>query len=327
MVGLRSHKALTRRLAALSAVAGLFIMAGCGQAPAPTADSASSSSSNSSQAKANPDLDVKAYDALIKSGPVADDATVSANKWASEVKKAGVLKIGSTKTSTLFSLQSPDDNQVRGFDAGLSQLLARYIIGDAKTELTVVDSSTRESVLQNGTVNAVFATYSITPERKQKIDFAGPYYTSQQAVLVSQKNTDIKSVKDLSGKKVAVQAGSTGPDVVAKNAPKAEVQEFQTNDEILQALRQGRVDAYVVDETLLLGNIVKNPGEFKIAGDAFGAEDPYGIGLPKDSDAAAFVDDFLTKVEKDGTWAKLWKIAIGDRTGISEAPEPPTLEK
>lgn len=327
MIGSTSHKAFARKIAAVAAAAGMLIMAGCGQAPAPTVDDTSSNtSSQSSQSAANTDLNVKDYDAVINAGPVADSATVEANEWAKSIKQAGVFKIGSTKTSTLFSLQSPDDNKVRGFDSGLADLLARYILGDAKTDLTVVDSSTRESVLQNGTVNAVFATYSITDERKEKIDFAGPYYTSQQAVLVAEKNNDIKGVKDLAGKKVAVQAGSTGPDIVAENAPDADVQEFQTNDEILQALRQGRVDAYVVDETLLLGNIVKNPGEFKIVGDAFGKEDPYGIGLPKGSDAAAFVNDFLKKIEEDGTWAKLWQVAIGDRTGLKDAPKPPEIQ-
>ena len=319
---------LLRKAAALAVAAGLLFAAGCGEAPtAANSASGSANGSASSSSASSTDLNVSDYDAIINAGAVADDATVEANAWAKAVKQAGVLKVGGTKTSQLFSLQSTTDNKVRGFDAGLSQLLARYILGDAKTELTVVDSSTRESVLQNGTVNSVFTTYTINDKRKEKISFAGPYYVSQQAILVAKSNNDITGVDSLAGKKVAVQGGSTGPQIVAEVAPQATVQEFQTDAEATQALRQGRVDAYVVDQTLQLGTLVKSPNDFKIVGEPFGSKDPYGIGLPKDSDAAAFVNAWLKKIEDDGTWAKLWKVTIGDRTGVTTVPTPPSIEQ
>ena len=242
------------------------------------------------------------------------------------MKKAGKLRVGGTRTSQLFSQLDETDNSVRGFDAGLYELLARYITGsEASYELTQVDSSTRESVLTSGQVDAVFATYSITDERKKVISFAGPYYTSQQAILVKKDNTDIKSVDDLAGKTVATQSGSTGPDILAQYAPEATVQEFANDTEARTALSQGRVDAYVTDYTLILNALVKDSDTFAAAGDVFGPEDNYGIGLPKDSDGVAFVNAFLKKIEDDGTWAKLWKISIGDRTGITNVPNPPAI--
>ncbi|MDF7663106.1 glutamate ABC transporter substrate-binding protein [Bifidobacterium sp. ESL0763] len=306
----------------LATIAALgMALSGCG---APS--SSPSKGANATQATGKP-LDTKAYEKLVNSGEVASASSVDANKWAKSVKAAGVLKVGGVKSSTLFSLQSPDDNKVRGFDAGLSQLLARYILGDAKTSVSVVDSSTREAVLQNGTVDTVFATYSINPARQQKIDFAGPYLTSQQAILVKSTNKTINSVGDLAGKKVGVQAGSTGPAVVKKFAPKASAQEFQTDAELVQALKQGRIDAYVVDESLVLGDVAKEPKLLKVAGKPFGDKDEYGIGLPKDSDGAAFVNAWLKKIEADGTWAKLWKITVGNRTGVTKVPTPPAIDE
>lgn len=267
-------------------------------------------------------IDKAAFDALIASGIVAEDADIQASAWASAVKEAGVLRVGGTRTSFLFSQLDETDEGLRGFDAGLYQLLARYILGDeTKFELTQVDSSTRESVLQSDQVDAVFATYSITPSRQEVISFAGPYYTSKQAVLVKADNTEITGVDALAGKNVATQSGSTGPDILAEFAPDAVVQEFANDIEARTALEQGRVDAYVTDYTLLLNAIVKNPDAYQIAGDVFGPEDNYGIGLPLDSDGVAFVNDFLAKIEENGTWDKLWKISLGDRTGISEAPQ------
>ena len=273
------------------------------------------------------EIDKDAFDALLAEGIVADDADIAASEWATAVKEAGVLRVGGTRTSFLFSQLDETDNGIRGFDAGLYQLLARYILGDeSKYELTQVDSSTRESVLTSDQVDAVFATYSITDARKEVISFAGPYYTSKQAVLVKAGNTDITGVDDLVGKIVATQSGSTGPDILAEYAPEATVQEFANDQEARTALEQGRVDAYVTDYTLLLNAIVKNPGVYEIAGDTFGPEDNYGIGLPLDSDGVAFVNDFLKKIEDNGTWAQLWKISLGDRTGIENVPEAPVIE-
>ena len=271
-------------------------------------------------------IDKEAFDALIASGPVADADTIEASQWAKTVKEAGVLRVGGTRTSFLFSQLDETDNGIRGFDAGLYQLLARYILGDeTKFELTQVTSSTRESVLTSGQVDAVFATYSITPSRQEVISFAGPYYTSQQAVLVKDGNTEITGIDSLDDKIVATQSGSTGPSILAEYAPDAIVQEFEDDIQARTAVEQGRADAYVTDYTLILNSIVKNPGAYAIAGDVFGPVDPYGIGLPKDSDGVAFVNAFLQTIIEDGTWAKLWQISLGDRTGIDTAPEAPAV--
>lgn len=272
-------------------------------------------------------IDKEAFDALIASGPVADDETIAASEWATAVKEAGVLKVGGTRTSFLFSQLDETDNGIRGFDAGLYQLLARYILGDESAyEVTQVDSSTRESVLTSGQVDTVFATYSITDARKEVISFAGPYYTSRQAILVKAGNTEVTGLDSLAGKTVATQAGSTGPSILEEYAPEAVVQEFEDDTQARTALEQGRVDAYVSDYTLMLNALVKNPGVYEIAGDVFGPEDNYGIGLPKDSDGVAFVNAFLAEIEEQGLWADLWQISLGDRTGIDTAPEAPALE-
>ena len=271
-------------------------------------------------------IDAAAFDALVAKGPVADAATIASSTWATKIKQAGKLRFGGTQTSNLFSLLNEKDGKTRGFDAGLAQLITRYILGDgSKYQFTQVTSSTREQVLINDQVDMVLATYSITPARAEKISFAGPYYTSQAGVLVKASNNTIQSYNDLAGKKVATQAGSTGPAILAQYAPKAVVQEFQTHQEALDALRQGRVDAYVTDYTLLLNALSLGTGDTKLAGASFGAQDPYGIGLPKGSDGVAFINAFLKKLEADGTWARLWTISIGQRTGSTAVPTPPAI--
>lgn len=304
-----------------AALASLGLVA-CDSEEAPTGTPTGEDASEEVQ------LDAAAYDELVASGPVADDETIAASTWATAVRDAGVLRVGGVQTSMLFSLLNEEDGHTRGFDAGLSQLLTRYILGDeSKQELTQVTSDTRESVLQNDQVDTVFATYSINDDRKQVISFAGPYYTTQQSILVMADNTDINSVDDLAGRNVAAQSGSTGPSIIDELGldPKPNVLEFSTDEEARTALSQGRVDAYVIDTTMQMGSMTRNPGRFRLAGDPFGPVDAYGIGLPLDSDGVDFVNAWLQQIEDEGLWADLWQVCIGDRAGIDDVPEPPAI--
>ena len=302
--------------AGMFGAAALATLAGCSDGPS---EPASNGGSNTA-------LDKDAFDKLVATVEPADDATIEANAWVKAIKEAGTFRLGATRTSVLFSQLDETTGKVYGFDAAIYLSLIRYILGDeTKYDYTQMTSDTRESVLQNDNVDAVFATYSINEKRKEVISFAGPYFTTQQGILVAADNQDINGLDDLKGKKVAVQSGSTGPQVVEEFAPEAELQEFSKDDECRAALEQGRVDAYVVDMTLHMGNVVKNPGKYRIAGDAFGPKDKYGIGLKLGSDGVDFVNAFLEKFEKDGKWADFYKICIADRTGVSTVPEPPAI--
>ena len=226
------HRLTHRPIVALAVgTAALMALSACGSASSESGESGSASSGGLSSGNS-------AYDAIVNGGPQADSAAVEANTWAAAVKKAGTLRVGGTETSTLFSNLDPTTGVVTGFDAGITQLLARYILGDAsRTTLTQVSVDTREELLVNGQVDLVAATYSITPARLERIDFAGPYYSSQAGIMVKADNTDITGVGDLAGKTVATQAGSTGETVIAKYAPEATV--LALPDAAAQQRRQG----------------------------------------------------------------------------------------
>ena len=306
-------------LSAAGAASLAAVLAACADTGADGRAVSSSSSSASAGA-----VD---YNTVINSGPVAADDVVASSAWASAVKEAGVLKTGGTKTAPVFSLEDATTGEVSGFDTAIGQVLARYIIGgtnDARTllDITQVTSDTREVVLGNGSVQAVIATYTITPERAKKIDFAGPYYSSGQAVLVRADESKITGVSDLAGVKVAVQSGSSSITALQKAAPQAEQTPFNDHNTCLSALETRQVDAYVVDESLLL-SAMQGSDAFKIVGEPF-TQDPYGIGLPQGSDAKAFVNAFLKKIYDDGTWEKIWQATIGVITG-GDAPKPPAI--
>jgi glutamate transport system substrate-binding protein len=306
----------TRRTSALAGVAALALvsLSACGSSKdAPSVSGAGAKAGSS-------------YDKIITAAPVADSADVDKNTWAKKIKSQGFLKVGGTDSGPLFSIKDIDTGELTGFDAGLSQMLAHYITGktDVKklTKLTITSVDTRETLLQNNTVDAVFATYSITPERAQKVNFAGPYYRSGDAIMVKKDNNTIKTAKDLNGIKVATESNSTAALAVKKLAPKAKILLFKEDAQCVAAVQQGRADAYVLDQGILLGDAQSNPA-VKVIGEPF-TVDPYGIGVNKNNDAKPFVNAFLQKIEASGDWAKLWKATVG--TVIKgNAPQPPKI--
>jgi glutamate transport system substrate-binding protein len=263
------------------------------------------------------------YDKAIAAAPVAPASLVSQNDWAKKIKAAGVLRIGGIDTGPLFSLKDPVTGKTTGFDAGLAQMLAKYITGKPNTALTTTTVDTRETLIQNNTVDAVFATYSITPARATKVAFAGPYFQSGDAIMVAATNKNIKSVADLAGKTVATEANSTAVTALETAAPTVKPLLFAQDAECVAAVQQGRADAYVIDQSILISDAVANK-KVKVVGKPF-TTDPYGIGVTKaDPAAKQFVDAWLKKIEADGSWARLWKSTLGTVVA-GNPPTPPAI--
>ncbi len=117
---------------------------------------------------------------------------------------------------------------------------------------------------------------TITPARAEKISFAGPYYMSGISIMVKKTDSSIKSMADLAGKTVATQSNSTAATTLTKTIPTATPLLLATNDECLQAVRQGRAQAYIIDQAILIGNAVRN-NDVKVVGAPF-TQEPYGAG-------------------------------------------------
>lgn len=298
-------------------------LAACSSGAPPTSTSTSSASGSAS---ANRQISQDAYDTVIKGGPVADGSVVSASSWATKIKSQGYLKSGGTTTGAIFSLKDPTTGRIAGFDIGIADLLAHYITGGTDvsklTQISQTSVDTRETMLQNNTVDIVVATYSITTARAQKIAFAGPYYASGDSIQVKADNTTIRTVDDLKGKKLVTESNSTAITALQKFVPGNTPTLFADNDSCVAAVEQGRADAYILDEAILLGNAVKAT-DLKVVGTPF-TTDPYGVGVNKSDPAVkAFVNTFLQKIFDSGDWLKLWKATVG--VYVEAVPTPPAL--
>jgi glutamate transport system substrate-binding protein len=241
-----------------------------------------------------------------------------------ELSEAGEITIGTKFDQPLFGLVGPDGTPV-GFDVEIGKMIAAELgIDEENIEWVETVSANREPFIEDERVDIVVATYTINDERKQVVDFAGPYFEAHQMIMVLEENTDINGPDDLAGKTVCSVEGSTPLENIRTNYPDAEVLPAAAYSDCLEPLRNGQAAAMTTDNVILGGFIDQNPGEFKLVGEPF-TDEPYGIGLMKgDDDFRDFINDVLEASYEDGRWQEAWDSTAG---AVLETPEPPAVDR
>jgi glutamate transport system substrate-binding protein len=237
----------------------------------------------------------------------------------------GKIVIGTKFDQPGLGLKKPDG--MSGFDVDVATYVAGQLgCSPDKIEWKESPSAQRETLIQNGQVSFIAATYSITDARKEKVAFAGPYLTTGQSLLVKADNTDITGPESLqNNKKLCSVSGSTPAQRVKDQYPGVQLQKYDTYSACVEALKNGVIDAVTTDEVILAGYAAQSPGTLKIVGQPFSTEN-YGIGLKKDDKALLDkINAALVKMEKDGDWAKAFEKNLGP-AGI-RTPAPPAIGK
>ncbi|MTV48857.1 transporter substrate-binding domain-containing protein [Heliobacillus mobilis] len=222
------------------------------------------------------------------------------------IKNRGYLIAGVKNDVPLFGQLKPGAQEAEGFEVDVMKELAKKIFGDAsKVKLEKVESKTRIPMLQNGQIDIVAGTTTITEERKKQVDFSDVYFLAGQSLLVK-KGSPVKSINDLKGKKVSTAQGSTSAKNIREKAPGAEVLEFPTYTEAFLAVKQGRADAMTTDNSILLG-FLQEDTNYELVGGLF-TEEPYGFGMQKGHpEWVQYVNDFIKELKANGKYAELYK--------------------
>ena len=213
-----------------------------------------------------------------------------------------------------------------GFDVDVATYVAKKLgYEENQIEWKESKSADRETMLQRGDVDFIAATYSITPERQEKVDFAGPYLLAHQDVLLRADDDKIKSPEDLNNAKLCSVTGSTSAqNVKEKLAPKAQLQPYPTYSACLPGLQNGAVDALTTDDSILAGYAAQDQfkGKFKLGGFKLTNEN-YGIGVKKGSDLKDKINKALEEMVADGSWDTAVKDNFGPANYKNE-PAPKT---
>ena len=275
-------------------------------------------------------------DGTVTGGGQSSDTTTGRPSFAAGTTMANLQSKGKIVVGVKFDQpglgqKNPTTNKVEGFDVEIAKQIALGIFGgspndiESKIEFREATTPNREVFLENGTVDMVVATYTINDARKQRIDFAGPYYIAGQDILVKANDNSIRRYEDLAGKKTCSVRNSTPAANVKRLVPTADLTEFDQYSDCVQALRDNRVQSVTTDNSILLGFVAASPTEFKIVGNKF-TDEPYGIGVKRGDDAFRnFINDRLEAIYANGEWAKLFQATLG-RLGIP-TPTPPPVNR
>jgi glutamate transport system substrate-binding protein len=236
------------------------------------------------------------------------------------------IVIGTKFDQPGLGLKNPDGT-LSGFDVDVARYVAKQLgYNEDQIDWKESPSGQRETLIQNGQVKYIVATYSITDARKQKVDFAGPYLLTGQSLLVRADNTDISGPESLqNNKKLCSVSGSTPAQRIKDKYPGVQLQQYDTYSACVEALKNGAIDAVTTDEVILAGYAAQSPGAFKIVGKPF-SEERYGIGLKKgDTDLRTKINDAITKMEQDGSWKAAFEKNLGP--AAIPTPTPPPVDK
>ncbi|WP_280491212.1 glutamate ABC transporter substrate-binding protein [Nocardia asiatica] len=247
------------------------------------------------------------------------------DKSALDHAKDGKLTVGIKFDQPGLGLRNKDGSY-SGFDVEVAKYVAgRLGVQPDRITFKEAPSPQRETLIENGQVDYIVATYSINDKRKEKIDFAGPYYVAGQSLLVRADNADINGPDNLKGKKVCSVKGSTPAQNIEKNFPDTQLQTNDTYSLCLEGLRAGSWDAVTTDDIILAGYAAQSSGAFKVVGKPFTTEN-YGIGLKKgDQELRDKINDAIESMIADGSWKKAFDSTVG-ASGY-QAPQPPTVNR
>ncbi|GAA2795892.1 glutamate ABC transporter substrate-binding protein [Kitasatospora sp. CM 4170] len=223
---------------------------------------------------------------------------------ASAGPSGGKITVGIKFDQPGIGLKTPDGTYT-GFDVDVATYIAKQL-GYQPDDIVWKEakSADRETLLQRGDVDFIAASYSITPAREEKVDFAGPYLLAHQDVLIRADDTSIQKPEDLNNKKLCSVTGSTSAqNVKTRIAPNAQLQEYGGYSECLTGLENKVIDALTTDDSILAGYAAQPEfkGKFKLGGFKMSDEN-YGIGVQEGSELKAKINTALEQMVQDGSW-------------------------
>src|SRR5215468_11512658 len=240
------------------------------------------------------------------------------------INQTGTLIIGTRTGSPPFAYVNAKNEWV-GFSIDLVDELVKPAIEKKLNKTIKIEKKestppTRIPLLTSSAVDLIAGTMTDTRTRRDSVDFSLTFFVTGAQFLVK-KGSKIRGIKDIDGKRIAAQQGSTNARIIREKAPKAQLREFPDQPAAFQALLQGQVDAYTNDGIQLAGLKAKapNPAQWDVVGEFFSYE-PYGMAMRRnDSDFRAVVNVGLMEGIESGKYFEIYDKWFGAK---GELPYP-----
>jgi len=213
-----------------------------------------------------------------------------------------------------------------GFDTDIGRQLAKDLLGDeSKVEFVAVEPASRIPFLQSDKVDIILANMTVTPERKEAVEFTNPNLKVAVQALVPDASP-AKKLDDLADKTIIVTTGTTADIWLTKTHPDWKLLKFEKNSESLQALANGRADAYAQDNLVLFSWSKQNPG-YRVLPEKLGGEAPIAPAVKKGNlELRDWVNTELAKLGKDKYLLKLYDQYVRKSLSDDTRPEDVIVE-
>ena len=242
----------------------------------------------------------------LMAGCSTKTAKKDGDKW-SEIEKRGSIIVGFDDTFVPMGFKN-EKGEIVGFDVDLAKEAIRRI--GLKAQFQPIDWNLKETELNSGNIDLIWNGYTITKERKEKVNFTSPYLDNKQVIVVL-SSSSVKTKADLKGKAVATQNSSSSLDAIKAEGADKTFKDgkpvlFDTYNDAFMDLEAKRVEAIVADEILARYYIGERGKEkYTVLTEDFGKEE-YGVGARLgDKVLLDKLNSALDAMKKDGTAAKI----------------------
>ena len=214
------------------------------------------------------------------------------------------LTVGSDVPYPPFEEFGKTKTEFRGFDVELVEAIGKKIGRTPEFQDTSFDTIFRD--LAQGKFEMVASATTITDEREESVDFTNPYYLpSAQSILVKKGTTGLKSAKDLEGKIVGVQQGTTGEEYVEEEIKTKELRPYPQGPDTIPALKAGTIEAVVIDRPVA-EKAVEQDSELEISG-GIETEEQYGFVVKQgDDELREALNEGLKEVIESGEYKTIY---------------------
>ena len=250
---------------------------------------------------------------------------VAAASYLDKIKARDKLIVGVFTDKPPFGFVNEAGRYV-GFDTDIGRQFAKDLLGDEnKVEFVAVEPASRIPFLQSDKVDLILANMTVTPERKEAVDFTNPNLKVAVQALVPNDSV-VKSLNDLATRTTIVTTGTTADIWLTKNHPDWKLLKFEKNSESLQALSAGRGDAYAQDNLVLFSWAKQNPG-YRVLEEKLGDEAPIAPAVKKgNTELRDWVNAELAKLGEEKFLLKLYDQYVRKELSDDTKPESVIVE-
>ncbi len=230
----------------------------------------------------------------------------------------GNLTIGMDATYPPFEFINDTNHKFQGFDVDLMKAVAKEM-GLKPKFVNIAWTGIIPGLIAHK-YDCICSAMTITPERAKTVYFSRPYFVASQVIVVRANDNRIHGVKDLEGKVVGVQLGTTGEffaEKLLKEGIKFTLKKYQTTPDALLDLKNGRLDAVIIDNGVAMWMAKKCPEDYKVINERL-THELYGIAVAKDNPALLkAINEALNKTIMDGTYSKIYEKWFGTKPNIT----------